>query len=222
MAELPILYSFRRCPYAMRARMGLWNAKLKYIHREVNLKDKPKALLEVSPKGTVPVLVLPNGQVIEESLDILKWAFAQHNDENWALEMGEHQEAMDSIVNELDSSFKKNLDQYKYPERHQLVDGTEAREKGVKFLEKLDARLAKSDYLFGDTPSYVDVAVFPFIRQFSKVDESWFQQTPYMHLQQWLKKWIDSKCLVDVMEKYDFWIDESSEEKVVELNSWND
>lgn len=203
----------------MRARMGLWNAKLKYIHREVNLKNKPKAFLDVSPKGTVPVLVLPNGQVIAESLEILKWALLAHNESQWLTQDSEQGASMEALVYELDHTFKQYLNEYKYPERHGLESGESAKAKGEIYLKKLDEKLSSHPYLFGHKPSFADIAIFPFVRQFIRVDDTWLNSTPLLHLKQWYAHFSESTCFHEIMTKQDFWEDETSKQQIVELNS---
>lgn len=189
---LPILYSFRRCPYAMRARFALHIAKIPYEHREISLKNKPLEMLEISPKGTVPVLLLADGKIIEESLDIMIWA------------MGAHLSPEDSeLITQNDTSFKRALDRYKYPGRYPEEEGVNYRDHCVLFLEKLESRL--NPFLSGDTPTLVDMALFPFIRQFSSVDPEWFEVQPYPHLIKWLDYFMSSELYEQVMQKHPLW-----------------
>ena len=194
-----ILYSFRRCPYAMRARMALHASGLEYELREVDLKKKPAHMLEVSPKGGVPVLILPDGQVIDESYDIMQWALRRNDPENW---LGENESLLLEslpLVEENDTSFKKALDGYKY-----AMDSDARinfRIKGEEFLKKLEERLVSSRHLLGDTVSIADAAIFPFIRQFAAVDASWFADSPYPALNAWLHEIANSPRFEAVMQK---------------------
>lgn len=194
MSDKNILYSFRRCPYAMRARMALSYAGIDTDIIEVDFKDKPKHMLEVSPKGTVPVLCLKDGTVIDESLDIMQWALTQNDPDSWAY-------SDLSLVEENDGSFKKALDLYKYPDRYPGEDTTSARIDGEMFLFKLEGHLQHQDYLSGDHLSIVDVAVFPFIRQFAHVDKDWFYSLELPCLHAWFKALCEGKLYTQIMEK---------------------
>jgi glutathione S-transferase len=190
--KLPILYSFRRCPYAMRARFALHLAKIPHEHREISLKDKPLEMLKISPKGTVPVLLLLDGRVLEESLDIMIWAMG-----------GKLSPEDRDLIMENDTSFKRALDRYKYPGRYSEEENVNYRDNCVLFLEKLESRL--DPFLSGDKPTLVDMALFPFIRQFSSVDPEWFEAQSYPHLKKWLNYFITSELYNKVMEKHPLW-----------------
>jgi glutathione S-transferase len=192
---LPILYSYRRCPYAMRTRMALKLAGIEVEIREVSLREKPAHMLQVSPKATVPVLILPDGSVIDESLEIMLWALKTH-----ALGANIHA-ACGALILENDTSFKQALDAYKYPERHPNKTQSQHRENGEVFLQKLENLLEKNSYLFGAMPSLVDMAIFPFIRQFAAVDAVWFENSAYPKLCAWLNEWVDSELFKSVMTK---------------------
>jgi glutathione S-transferase len=197
----PILYSFRRCPYAMRARMALAVAGLRHEVREVSLKAKPAELLLVSPKATVPVLVLPDGEVIKESRDIMLYAL-QHNDpERWLQGWGPD---LESMVERNDGPFKAYLDQYKYPQRFDVEIET-ARKLGLEVLMNLEGRLATSPFLAQERPTMVDVCLFPFVRQFAAVDPDWFQQAPLNRLRSWLAHFIDGALFAQIMTKFPHW-----------------
>ena len=198
MAET-ILYSFRRCPYAMRARMALSSSGLDYEHREVVLRDKPPEMLEVSPKGTVPVLVTPTGTVIEESLDIMRHALAMKDPEGW-LERDDPE-----LVAANDGPFKHHLDRYKYATRYADVDPEEHRSAALDILRQLEARLAKDAYLCGAKRGLADIAIFPFIRQFANADRTWFDAQPLPRLQDWLERLITSELFTGVMAKHAQW-----------------
>lgn len=192
---LPILFTFRRCPYAMRARMALRIAGIDVELREVSLRDKPPELLAASPKGTVPVLVLPHGQVIDESLDIMQWALARNDPERW-LAPAEHAE---KLIAANDGPFKFHLDRAKYANRYPGTDPAYHRGEAVKLLMPLEARLAKHAHLCGDTPSLGDFAIFPFVRQFSRADETALTGLPL--LKAWLSGMESSEVFQKVMEK---------------------
>ncbi len=200
--DLPVLYSFRRCPYAMRARLAIAKSGVLVELREVVLRDKPQALLEVSPKATVPVLVLPDDSVIEESFDILLWAFGVADPDAW---FPDNDAALKELVAQNDGEFKKNLDGYKYPERNTEKTHSEYRDDGARWLALLDSRLQSSAYLAGDSPSALDIAVMPFVRQFANTDMEWFAASPYQALSKWLAFWVESDLFHSVMPKYPQW-----------------
>ena len=205
MNGLPILYTFRRCPYAMRARMGLAYAGIDFQIREVDLKNKPKEMLEVSPKGTVPVLLFEDSSVLEESLDILLWSLSLRDPDGWKNHPVEVLSQMAELVTENDDVFKKHLDQYKYSDRFPAETKHTYRQRGEAFLEKLESRLTGSIFLFGANISYADVAIFSFIRQFSHVEPAWFQTAPYPCLRKWLAYFVDSDLYDSIMKKYQPW-----------------
>lgn len=198
-AAAPVLYSFRRCPYAMRARLALAVSGTRCELREVLLREKPPSLLEASPKGTVPVMVLPDGSVLEESLDIMRWALGQNDPEGW-LARGDA-----DLIAVCDGPFKRSLDQYKYAER----DGTDAlahRAEGMAFLERLDARLTRQDQLAGPTRGFTDAAILPFVRQFVAVDRAWFDAQPLAHLRDWLDEHLASELFGAIMLRVEPWV----------------
>ena len=201
MTELPILYSFRRCPYAMRARMALAASGAEVMLREVLLKDKPPELVAASPKATVPVLVLSDGRVIEESLDVMQWALVQSDPLGW-LEGA----ALDSDwISECDGDFKHWLDRYKYAERYPEHTAEDYRQNAESFIQKLEDRLSVSDWMGGEAAHAVDVALFPFIRQFAGVDPLWWQSAPYPSVRRWLENWLNSALFSAIMIKYPRW-----------------
>ncbi|CAI8822376.1 MULTISPECIES: glutathione S-transferase [Pseudomonas] len=191
------LYSFRRCPYAMRARMALRYSGVPVEIVEVSLKAKPAQMLAISPKGTVPVLDA-DGQVIDESLEIMHWALAQHDPDDWLL-------GGDSRIAELieanDQVFKIHLNRYKYAERYPEQPMEVYRAEGALFLQKLDELLEGRDYLLTAHPSLADIALLPFVRQFAHVDRDWFAQTPYVRLQAWLQRFLESELFTGIMKK---------------------
>jgi glutathione S-transferase len=194
----PVLYSFRRCPYAMRARLALAVSGMRCELREVRLSAKPQAMLAVSPKGTVPVLVMPDGEVIDESIDIMRRALANRDPEAW-LERDDP-----ALIAENDGPFKHDLDRYKYPERHG-ADAAEHREKGLAFLRRLDARLAGEGQLCGAERGLADAAIMPFVRQFAAVDREWFEALPLPHLRAWLDGHLASDLFTAVMVRVQPW-----------------
>ncbi|WP_260483143.1 glutathione S-transferase [Sphingomicrobium flavum] len=196
--SVPILYSFRRCPYAMRARMALKASGVEVEHREILLRDKPPAMLEASPKGTVPVLVLPDGQVLEESLDVMHWALDQADPHGW-LERKD-----DALIARIDGPFKHHLDRYKYAERHG-TDATEHRGAAMEIVGELEHRLAARPFLCGDRWGMTDAAIMPFIRQFAAHDRTWFDAQPIPHLRQWLDAAIQSDIFTAIMHKHALW-----------------
>lgn len=197
---LPVLYSFRRCPYAMRARLALAASGTVCELREVKLSAKPEALLVASPKGTVPVLVLPDGQVIDQSLAIMHWSLGRNDPRGWL-----KRDDADLIATN-DGPFKHDLDRYKYPHRHDSHAATH-RDSGLAFLSRLNDRLARNTHLCGDEPGLADMAIMPFVRQFAATDRAWFAAQPLDHLQAWLDGHINSDLFATVMVRYRPWQD---------------
>lgn len=197
----PVLYSFRRCPYAIRARMALAYAGVTVELREVVLKNKPAGMLALSPKGTVPVLQLPTGQVLDESLEIMRWALAQHDPAQWQCDDSA------GLIAQNDGEFKYCLDRYKYADRHPEQTEQYWREQAEVFLQNLEQRLesAAGQALFGEEITLIDVAIFPFIRQFSKVDWPWFEYGQYPLLKNWLLRFEAGTLFQSVMKKYPPW-----------------
>lgn len=195
------LYSFRRCPYAMRARMALRYADVPVEIVEVSLKDKPAQMLALSPKGTVPVLNA-DGVVIDESLQIMRWALAQNDPDDWLL-AGDSFAAlwMEKLIEGNDQIFKTALNRYKYAERYPEQPMEAYRAEGGLFLQKLDELLEGREYLLADHQSLADIALLPFVRQFAHVDREWFAQTPYVRLQAWLQRFLESELFTSIMKK---------------------
>jgi glutathione S-transferase len=194
----PILYSFRRCPYAMRARMALWVAGIAAELREVKLAAKPPELIAASSKGTVPVLVLTDGAVIDESLEIMHWALAQHDPEGWLA--GEDA----ALIAANDGPFKHHLDRAKYPTRYE-ADGIDHRAAALALLRPLEERLAGQAQLCGPSRSLTDIALFPFIRQFAHSDAEWFAAQGLPRLTAWLEGHIASDLFAAIMPKFPPW-----------------
>ncbi|WP_316858896.1 glutathione S-transferase [uncultured Cohaesibacter sp.] len=202
---LPLLYSFRRCPYAMRARMGLFASGVVVELREIVLRNKPAHMLEVSPKGTVPVLVKPDGTVLEESLDIMLWALSQNDPHGWLVpEQGTLEEAL-ALIAELDGSFKHHLDRYKYSSRYENADEVVHRSMAMVALASLEARLELSEQLFGKRISIADIALFPFVRQFANTDRDWFDSNAPVSLRKWLVCHETSQLFTHIFRRWPVW-----------------
>ena len=206
MTELPILYSFRRCPYAMRTRMALWVAGITVELREVKLAAKPPEMIEASPKGTVPVLVLEDASVIDESIAIMRWALGQNDPEGWLT--GDDA----ALIARNDGPFKRALDRYKYPTRYPDEAGGDEetfrldhRTHSLSVAHDLDARLGSSAHLCGDRRTLADIALFPFIRQFANTDRDWFDEQGLPHVQEWLEQHLASDLFESVMPKFAPW-----------------
>ncbi|WOF73765.1 glutathione S-transferase [Parvibaculaceae bacterium PLY_AMNH_Bact1] len=200
--DLPILYSFRRCPYAMRARLALAVSGQSVALREVVLRDKPPEMIDVSPKATVPVLVLGDGTVLEESLDVMNWALAQADPEGW---LDVDRNIVGELVAENDGPFKHHLDRYKYANRYDGAVAEAHRAEASKTLSDLNARLEDADWLCGPSASFADYAILPFVRQFANTDRSWFDAQDWPHLRSWLERFLASDRFQSVMKKYPQW-----------------
>ncbi|WP_144206980.1 glutathione S-transferase [Shewanella donghaensis] len=216
-----ILYTFRRCPYAMRARIGLHLSTLNPEVREIELRNKPAEMIQASPKATVPVLIIENldidsSKVLEESIDVLKYSLLNYSDKNSEyLCTDEYSLLMKSITDnkamELislnDNQFKPWLDKYKYADR--FLEQPEAfyREKACEFIEVLETKLSENNQLITSSPTIADYAIFPFVRQFAHVNKPWFQQSPYVKVKQWLELHLESELFKAVMTKYPLWLD---------------
>ena len=202
---LPVLYSFRRCPYAMRARLALAASGERCELREVALKNKPAEMLAASPKGTVPVLVMADGAVLEQSLHIMLWALRRSDPLRWLDPDACTLDDMLALVAECDDQFKPQLDRYKYPGRFD-DSSAGARERGAQFLLRLEARLAGSGQLFGARASLADASVMPVVRQFAMVEPAWFESQPWPSLRAWLAGWTASPLFEGAMQKYTPWV----------------
>ena len=192
-----LLYSFRRCPYAMRARLALRYSGVPVRIIEVSLKAKPAEMLALSPKGTVPVLSV-EGRVIEQSLEIMQWALAQHDPDDWLLQ---GDPTVLALIAENDQVFKHHLNRYKYAERYPEQPMEHYRAEGEVFLQKLEGLLAEREYLLAEHLSLADAALAPFVRQFAHVDREWFAGTAYDRLQAWLHRFLESPLFTAVMAK---------------------
>jgi len=186
----------------MRARLALASSGLSVKLREVVLRDKPPEMIAASPKATVPVLVLSDGQVVDESLDVMKWALAKHDPESW---LGADLKLTDELIDTMDGSFKDNLDRYKYANRYEGAVAETHRSEAAQHLCELDERLSKSAWLCGASPSLADYAILPFVRQFANTDRSWFDEQEWPYVQKWLECFLTSERFHAVMKKYPQW-----------------
>ena len=200
--KYPILYSFRRCPYAMRARIALRYSKISYIHREIKLSNRPKELYDISSKGTVPVLLNIDGNVIDESMDIMYFALNYRDPENW---LKTNINKQNKLIKKNDGQFKKSLDNYKYHVR--FKENTYEFYQNVisKFLREYDFILKNQKYLINENISLSDIAIFPFIRQCAHVDLVWFNKN-FVYLSKWLEEFKNSDLFLLIMKKYEEWI----------------
>lgn len=202
----PIFYSFRRCPYAMRARMALVASAQVCELREIVLANKPAALLQTSAKGTVPVLLAPTGQVVDQSLDIMLWALRKNDPLQWLGDDPSSLAQVLQLVKQCDDEFKFHLDRYKYPNRFGLSDATTHRDLATRYLTELNLRLREHAYLMGGSECLADVAIAPFIRQFAHTDPAWFACQPWPALQSWLTAFERSSIFEQVMQKFPAWM----------------
>jgi len=210
-----ILYSFRRCPFAMRGRMALAVSGLDYEHREVVLRDKPPSMLKASPKGTVPVFITSGGDLIEESLDLMYYALGQNDPENWLAGFDATGRA---LLGDIDGPFKHHLDRYKYKSRYDETakrgeTDINHRQQAENYIQKLEQILEANPFLSGKTRGFADIAIFPFIRQFANTDRTWWDgenqdASPYPNTHAWLEGHIKSELFQSIMTKYPQWVDE--------------
>ena len=198
---LPILYTFRRCPYAMRARISMYYAGVSYEHREILLKNRPEKLYQLSPKGTVPVLHLTDGKVIDESLDIMKWSVSLNDPDCWFSNNINHQ--LETISTN-DLEFKKWLDRYKYHTRYPEYSAEYYRDKCEKTLNTFEKILANNNFLFGKNISLGDMALLPFVRQFAHIDINWFRNR-FVNLSKWMDRLISMEVFQAMMKKFEVW-----------------
>jgi glutathione S-transferase len=196
----PILYSFRRCPYAMRARLAIASADITVELREILLRNKAPDFLVTSPKGTVPVLVADT--IIEESIDIMHWAVSQSDPEGLLHQMSD---AATALIADCDGPFKTALDRTKYAVRYPDIDAAESRATAASFITKLDAQLDTKRWLYGDHPSFADLAILPFVRQFAHTDLEWWNWQSFTKAQSWLTAFKSSARFTSVMTKYPPW-----------------
>ncbi len=205
---LPTLYSLRNCPYAMRARMAIYKSKQTVVLRDLVLTNKPAEMLTASPKGTVPVVVLANGTVVEESLDVMLWALKVTDPDNL---LHIHDEkmlsAMLSLIRDFDHGFKGCLEQYKCAKRYREDNIEERRAVCEQYLQQIELRLTQQLFLMSDKESLADIAILPFIRQFARVERQWYLQSPYPKVKQWLNSYLQSLMFTKVMAKHPLWMD---------------
>lgn len=199
MTKLPVLYSFRRCPYAIRARAAVFVSGVVCEIREVKLSAKPAALIETSAKATVPVLWLPTGEVIDQSIAIMRWALARRDPEGWLAR--DHQ----GLIAANDGAFKDHLDRYKYPGRYRDCDAAQHRAAAMEHLQGLEQRLAVQPQLSGNQRGLTDLAIVPFIRQFAAVDREWFAAQPLPRVHTWLSAHLESPLFKGVMARLVPW-----------------
>ncbi|WP_194090942.1 glutathione S-transferase [Vibrio hibernica] len=204
---LPILYSLRNCPFAMRARMAIYQSQLPVLLRDIVLRDKPAEMLTISPKGTVPVLVTSNGKVIEESLEVMLWTLSESDPDDLLLASApEMLINMLSLIHQFDSEFKPCLEAYRAAKRYHEPNLVECRQACEQYLSKLENRLTRHSYLMADQESLADLALLPFIRQFARVERQWYLQSPYPKLRQWLDRYLQCKMFSKIMTKHELWL----------------
>lgn len=215
--SLPILYSLRNCPYAMRARLAIYKSTVPIELRDIVLKDKPTEMLTASPKGTVPTLVLPSTQVIDESLEVMLWALNEKDPNNLLRSTKTNQQEnqllneMLALINQFDDEFKQALEQYKCAKRYHESNIEQCRQACEVYIKHLEQRLTASNYLIDDKESLADIALLPFIRQFARVERQWYLQSPYPNVKQWLNRYLQSAMFTKVMAKYPLWSKDSEQ-----------
>ena len=197
----PTLYTFRRCPYAIRGRMALSYSGIDVELREISLKSRPKELYSISPKGTVPVLELDDGTVIDQSIDIMMWSLDKSDPDGW---LGNDIELQMEMVGDNDGDFKRWLDRYKYHDRYPESPMESYRDRCASYFSRYDDALADQRYLLGDSVCLADIAIFPFIRQAANVDMEWFRKE-YVNLARWLERFVRCELFESVMAKYSIW-----------------
>ena len=208
---MPILYSFKRCPYAMRARMALYLSDISCELREVSLKNKPPSMIKLSPKGTVPVMLLENGKVIDESIDIINWCLEQKFFFEDKLSKSETLYT-ERTISLFDSTFKFHLDRYKYSSRYNDVDESHHRECCFNILKEIELYINDSnhDWFFTNSINKIDIAILPFIRQFRIANSEWFDNNEEIpKVKKWLSKFLKSTILKNVMINYKVWDEDS-------------
>ncbi len=204
---LPVLYSLRNCPYAMRARLAIYKSKQAIELRDVVLTNKPQAMLTASPKGTVPILVLSSSKVIDESLDVMLWALNESDPENLLLSGSTE---ILALISRFDDQFKGCLEQYKCAKRYHESNLDECRQACEVYIKDLEQRLNKHDYIIDEKESLADIAVLPFIRQFARVERQWYLQAPYPKVKHWLNRYLQSAMFSKIMAKNPLWSENSA------------
>jgi len=210
-SALPVLYSLRNCPYAIRARMAIYVSGQAVQLRDIALSDKPAHMLQVSPKGTVPVLMLQNDKVLEQSLEIMMWAFGQSDPNNYLMSHCPNSRAeMLRLVDLFDTEFKLCLEKYRSAKRYHDESVLAHRLACEHYLQVLEQKLSQHPYLMSDNPSLADLAIVPFIRQLARVERQWYLQSPYPNIRAWLNGYLQSLMFSKVMTKYSLWLAEES------------
>jgi glutathione S-transferase len=208
MQQYPVLYSLQHCPYAIRARLGILLAEQTVYLRAIDLKDKPEDMLKVSPTGTVPLLILDQSIVIDESLEIMVWALGNNDPDNLlGSDVTTDLPNMLSIINKYDNEFKDWLEKYKCAKRYHETNKDYFRQQCELFIAELEQRLTSDDFFMGEKASLVDYAIMPFIRQFARVERQWYLQSPYPKVRQWLNKHLQSSLFSKTMTKYPLWLE---------------
>ncbi|WP_089138205.1 glutathione S-transferase [Vibrio rumoiensis] len=207
MSSLPVLYSLRNCPFAMRARLAIYRSQLPVLLRDIVLSDKPAEMLAVSPKGTVPVLVTRNGTVIEESAEVMLWALSESDPDDLLLSTDlDMLSAMRGLIDQFDTGFKPCLEAYRAAKRYHEPNLVECRQACEHYIDELEDRLTQHSFLMADRESLADLALLPFIRQFARVERQWYLQSPYPKLRQWLNQYLQSRMFSKVMAKHELWL----------------
>jgi glutathione S-transferase len=203
---LPILYSLRHCPFAMRARLAIFKSKEAVELRDVKLTNKPVAMLSASPKGTVPILVVAPSHVIDESLDVMLWSLGKSDPDNLLCNLPD----LLAFINLYDSEFKPCIERYKAAKRYHEANLIDCRQACEVHIQDLEKRLSEHAYIFGEQESLADIAILPFIRQFAKVERQWYVQSSYVNVKRWLNTYLQSSMFNKVMTQYSLW-EEGSE-----------
>jgi glutathione S-transferase len=208
----PILYSLQHCPYAMRARLALLMARQVVSLRAIVTKDKPADMLAISPKGTVPILILSDGTIIDESLDIMIWALKSNDpDDLLYSQQPELYSEMLELISESDNEFRTSLSAYKYNKRYHLADEIKLRSECELFIQKIESMLTKQMFIMGDKLSFADLAILPFVRQFANTDKKWFRDSGYPKVTAWLAGLMQSLLFTKAMRKYPLWLENNEE-----------
>ena len=203
---MPILYSFKRCPYAMRARMALYLSKTVVEHREVSLRDKPQSMLEISPKGTVPVLILDDGNVIDESIEIIEWCIKKKKNIFTETLNSDQELFTEDAIKLFDEKFKFHLDRYKYATRYEDVDEILHRESCVEILKTMENKISNKIFFYTDHLNKIDICILPFIRQFRIANPEWFDNhIEFPKVQKWLDNFLKSSILKEIMVSHEVW-----------------
>ena len=205
--SLPVLYSLRNCPFAMRARMAIYRSQVPVLLRDIVLSDKPPEMLEASPKGTVPVVVTSCGTVIEESAEVMLWALSENDPDDLLLSTEpEMFDSMRGLIHQFDTEFKPCLEAYRAAKRYHEPNLLECRQACETHLCELEDCLTRHSFLMADQESLADLALLPFIRQFARVERQWYLQSPYPKLRQWLNQYLQSRMFSKVMTKHELWL----------------